>query len=122
MCLISHEVESTYAEKDIHVYKVLRRFEGVLYSPYFKKFTWRLGEINQSQIIANRTQGKTHVDNGLHSFMVLREAESLIIAEFNYSNEYHVYNAIIPAGARYYIGINGDLVSSHLKITQQQQQ
>lgn len=126
MCLnlpdISHFApEPLVAEEDIVCYKVLRRVRGLGFhalritwaSPY-QQFVYKFGKTYNAQMeceyryqdIRNRTGSGYlwRVEEGLHTLVNREDAEEYIWGD--------VFTAIIPKGAKYYVGhVSGNLES-----------
>lgn len=109
------------AQTDIHVFKVLEpRFSG---GRYITPFFFTPVNFNPQNIATMKSEllevydddSETNVVRiGIHSFVNLKAVENY---DFNrFSNTYHFCNAVIPKGARYYIGVDDDVVSDRLVI------
>lgn len=107
MCLrIEPNQESSVAQEDITVYKVMRyrRLTGKWFSPY------RMTKYNLNQFVTSIMQyghlGADTIEAGLHSFATREDAQylrDLFISTYeNY--DYHILICKIPKGAQYYLG------------------
>lgn len=105
------------ARSDKKVFKVLEVSDatGKLVSPY-QETPYRLGRTMKSPIVARPGCGGLQpgggIDQGLHACTTLTATES---HRFD-SCDWRVFRARIPAGATYYIGENGDIVSDQLVV------
>lgn len=102
--------EAKIADKDIVVFKYLRRSGKILRSPFRKNYgnTWKTGVPHKAKLVKTITNSNNigHINIGLHSYVMFNELDS-------YSN---YYRAIIPKGAYYYKN-DREYVSSVLMIT-----
>ena len=106
--------------KDIKVFKVLKLNGLFLHSPYYDKGKcWAVNWVYKSDIegvtfFRNEQFFSTiNISKGFHSYIDLYKAHLKSIP----NKEYVVCEAIIPKGSRYYLGMQGDIVSDQLKIT-----
>lgn len=104
------------ARKDIKVFKVLELNGLFLHSPYYDKDKcWAINWVYKSDIRGDVSfqEDSFHsiiqVSQGFHAYVTLVNA---ILYK-----DYVVCEAIIPKGSRYYLGMQGDIVSNQLKIT-----
>jgi len=108
MCLrVKSELKT--ADKDLYVIKKLINFYDKLKSPY-RGTTWTLKELKTAKLSEKRCIG-SEVNVGFHSLI-------------KPGWFYHLYNddvlmvCKIPKGSKYYLGINGDVVSDKLEIVE----
>lgn len=132
MCLYIDEAYCNYnwmgqpkasvALDDFQCYKVLMQHEdtGLLMSPY-REEKYQVGELKKvwMRTGAFLGLGGVTVHNGLHAVRVWRRAELLAYSSntrYSRSRGFlpRIYSAVIPKGAKYYIGHNDDIVSNRL--------
>ena len=114
MCLFTTRKVPKIAEKDIIVYKAMKRFLFLIISPiYFSP--WIPGVLKKRVL-----KSKTHIFNdieyeisdGLHAFLKYSDVE-IYFPELKNS----IYEAVIPKGSKYYISIDRKfIVSNKMKI------
>jgi hypothetical protein len=125
MCLYTKQTTPLIADKDIIVYKVL---EDDLKSPYMA-FQFILNKLfstskEDKQILYEEFNHiqlgkiKTRIYSGyFHAFqyeeIANQEAAYLNIEE---DGEYYIYEAIIPKGSKYYLGLNYQICSEEIII------
>lgn len=137
------------AEEDIPVIKVLGKLNGELYSPFQNTLypsNVTLFDALDTPIRArdplmnkygeeNLRNDYWEVNVGLHAYVdtekadgiieLLGAAESLYFCDIPKRNgirekvTVHAFNAIIPKGAKYFIGIDGDMVSDQLHVLEE---
>ena len=123
MCLIVEKgTNKRKAKANILVYKCLDECRGNYCTPYqyfpvyfeegkcvlkVKHFTYR-NVINSNYIV-----NEIRVEGGIHSFY--KEWAALrVVNDFHEKDGTDKHYAIIPKGANYYIGVEGDVVSTEL--------
>ena len=121
MCLYTKQRHPKVAEKDIVVYKVLDQrmgspYYGLLYplnekrTSILKNYDWKWEEAGHKVY---------DVEEGLHAYTkrmaayVKRHYLNRCDSEKDFTT-YSVYKAIIPKGAKYYIGLDNDIASDAL--------
>lgn len=93
------------------VFKILRVGRtGILSSPH-RNTRWRTKSMKAE---IESTQWSKSVYGGMHAFRSYERAQRHV-------NEtglpsWKIFKATIPAGSKYIIGLNGDIVSNHLKV------
>lgn len=125
MCLISNTIRPVINTSDIRCYKILVSIGNELQTPYWN-FIFPLGEviIDVEKEEISEASGKVVIQKGFfHSFTDLNIAKKRLEAfkrRFPENIIPKIYNAIIPAGTKYYIGeIEKDICSKSLKIIDQ---
>lgn len=135
MCLhfkLTENSNPLVAQQDREVFKVLHKTrEGALISP-FRQYPYELNkecesDLGEAEIVVSSTMTPYfQVSEGLHSVATYNEARRLIIRLKMDSISFgqpvadnRIFRAIIPEGAVYYIGINGDVVSNRLKLLEE---
>lgn len=110
MCLtITERTHKAIAIEDIHCYKLLRIVEGELQSP-FRGSPYTLDELKTAKIgePSNHYEGNCRIEEGLHTFVdasnALRNLQ-LILAYCPNSFTGCIYEAVIPKGSEYYVGV-----------------
>jgi len=107
---------SLIAKEDINVFKILTRgnfapFKSFLYEKgmhyYQEGKPFGIGKIEKPWY---SSMWRFDVEQGLHSYTSKSKAEEHLSFYINIK----IVKMIIPKGALYYIGINGDVVSSEL--------
>lgn len=95
------------AKKPIKVYKVL---DG-MYSPY-RRFRWQRGYnyYEDQPLIVGVDYRLFIIGKGLHAYQSRDDAHG----SFAYSSTSRIVEMIIPKGAKYFLGDNGDIVSDKL--------
>lgn len=100
--------EARTADKNIVVFKYLKKVGGKLVSPFRKRYgkTWETGVPHTAKLVKNVSSFNEigHINIGLHSYL-----------NFNEYND-KLYRAIIPKGSHYYKN-DREYVSSALMIT-----
>lgn len=108
------------SRKDIKVFKVLELNGLFLHSPYYNKGRcWAINWVYESNMIGEVSfeedsfHSTIQISQGFHAYITLADACLKKIL----NKDYIVCEAIIPKGSRYYLGMQGDIVSNQLKIT-----
>lgn len=121
MCLTINDTfhkkgKSLKAEQNILVYKVLERgFDEKYYTPYQGmpiNFNPNDGMFFYKNTRLLRGDIAGSIANGIHSFFNDAKADALANKFYKESMHY----AIIPKGSRFFIGENGDIVSTNLVV------
>lgn len=105
MCLELHKDNSELkkAKKDIICYKFLRvNSDGTLLTPYQGFRIEDIPEEVTSNLIRN---DNNHVNEGIHSFVELRDALLDSVDEHNNFRDNVLVKCIIPKGSHYYEGL-----------------
>lgn len=122
MCLITKIPTILVAEKDITVFKLLRRKTshlGSYYeSPYHSQHRWTIGETKRRKcpLMVYRIDSHYQVTHAIHAYQKLKGAYGEF-KQWEYANEYinyHIIKAIIPKGTDYIKGRDGDIASQAL--------
>lgn len=93
------------------VFKILRVGRaGGLSSPH-RNTRWKSKSMKAE--IETNPWGKS-VYGGIHAFRTYERAERHVMEMGNPS--WKIFKASIPVGSKYIIGLNGDIVSNHLKV------
>lgn len=120
MCLtIKGKYEKTKSDKplprvagrDKIVYKVLRRYGDDLIS-FHQMYTYRLGKVYSSSLGVEKAfsvWAGWKVEKGLHAYINRVTAENDL-----YNASIVLIKCRIPKGAKYYLGMNGDIVSNRI--------
>lgn len=97
----------------ILVYKVLKRVGGSEYaiSP-FRNFHWLFGKEHTAKFSHNYYYDEHNIDEGLHAFGNRQKANDL--KSYGYGRR--VYYAVIPVGAKVYMGMDDDIVSTKMTV------
>lgn len=125
MCLIvsiEHhpDLKPKTAKTDLRVYKILTQVSGCWFTPYQSvrlKFNLQNKIRYKSTIDAplSHSSGLSYcarISRGIHSFY----SYVFAINEKRWCGPGTVFYAVIPKGSKYYIGVEGDIVSSQLII------
>lgn len=108
-------IKPKIATKDIEVYKMLTSLgNGILVSP-FQEARYQIGVEKRADMLNIYKEGSSEhfrVEEGLHSYSSLRTARERRCWHTN------IYKAIIPKGSEYFIGLDNEVVSKHLIITE----
>ena len=123
MCLyIKPHTRRRIAKRDIPVFKVLRRVGINLCSPY-QDVRYEQGKTKRVKLQHEPSHKyqwwrARNIDIGLHAFVNKTNAEDLARKVQGLSTAAAVLvDMIVPKGSAYYLGTNGDIVSSRLKFT-----
>lgn len=114
MCLISLNKNPRIAEKDIVCYKWLDTYFGELYSPFVTiPIIYKLKCLTFAKHYTKpRTiNGLTQVEGGYIHACISMLNWHMLTASTAYK-----YKAIIPKGARYYVGTDGDICADRIII------
>lgn len=97
----------------ILVYKVLKRVGGSDYaiSP-FRNFRWLFGKEHTAKFSHDYYYDEHNIDQGLHAFRNIEKANVLKYCGYGR----RVYYAVIPVGAKVYMGSNDDIVSTKMTV------
>lgn len=99
----------------ILVYKVLKRVGGSEYaiSPY-RNFRWIFGKEHTAKFShdLDNYYDEHNIDEGLHAFRNRQKANDLKSCGYGR----RVYYAVIPVGAKVYMGCNDDIVSTKMTV------
>lgn len=120
MCLYSKEYGASCAKEPIKCYKVLRRYDGYYFSPYYGEraidsltikgqLPYRaLGEVTVIESALNC--GKFKVTKGfIHTYKDFNDAELIAWPERSYS----IFECEIPVGTEYYEGVDDSEKSNY---------
>ena len=108
----AREFQPFIAKKDIKVYKVLNVFDC---SPY-RNFKYEKGyhySTKFTKYFSRWVNWVIRINSGLHAYRSFTKAEENRSNNY-YPSDYKVVTMYIPAGSKYYKGINGDIVSDNL--------
>ena len=123
MCLIidtkKHpELKALIADKAITVWKVMYKtnkapYQGSVYLPNYYCSMVRLKVLKAYFKYADVVRYIASIEEGYHAFRIREDARKLIrgFNAVNVTNDYKIVKMVIPKGAKYYIGTNGDIVS-----------
>jgi len=110
-------VKPKIAKKEIKVYKVLDAVEGEYFSPYkcFQyhkgyQYTTKMSTSFYSISWLNEINYYFKVEEGLHAYRNVSEIKRL----YCFGEREVIVEMYIPVGAEYYIGDDGDIVSTDL--------
>lgn len=109
MCLLIWKFSrKKIAKEDIKCFKVLKRRNGRLLSPYMDD-VYKIGELKIAEIGEPETVGilflASIVEEGLHTFTKFDDVFDWEISEGeSWSWDTAIYHAVIPKGSEYYIG------------------
>lgn len=123
--------KSLVAEQNILVYKVLERYVGKEYNnkyhtPYQGKrinfnpndgmYFYKNTRIKK-ELFGSDGRKQKLITNGIHSFTDKQVAVNEVVMYSNNSTyRQSMHYAIIPKGSNFYIGIDGDIVSTNLVV------
>ena len=127
MCWISAKPPiGKVAKKDKKVYKVLSVKDGMIYSPIWSFFKWKIGLTEKADI---RLFADQMISSGLHSFSrkpyKKRNKDGVIMwtnlvgGKLGYYPNDMLFECVIPKGSIYYENEYGECVSDHLKPVKQ---
>lgn len=124
MCLYTRQKRAKIAKKDIPCYKLFKIKNTHILSIYqeYRYYINRLEFIPKFGIF--QRNGDKIINDGLHAFLSIDTTKRYRVAggpgrgaRVLYPYEWIIYNAIIPKGSKYYIGVDGDIVSNQIMIT-----
>jgi hypothetical protein len=109
--------------RPIEVYKVLR-VPDFLTGPYTtpnRGIPIKFGDchtcIQRAKLQVKRSYGAFFVDKGIHAWRTKSAAQDFIRYRPGYTTvDYVMFKSIIPAGVKYFLGEDGDIVSEKLII------
>lgn len=107
MCLYTTSKKIQTATKDITVYKIGHHnlHQDGLVSPYYKfHYKWNTLYKEEPLVIETYAGGVNEVLKGFHAY-----TEHILMYNQNY-----IHYAIIPKGAEYCVGLDGDIVSNQI--------
>lgn len=107
MCLVTKLEHPIVAEKPITCYKVLFHSGGELFSFYHSSFKWEMDKVHFTTLQEGEKleDGRGTVNQGFHSYKDLHSA-LVFMARTPFSCL--AVECIIPEGAKYYTGEDGD--------------
>jgi len=107
MCLITKLEQPIVAEKPITCYKVLWHVGDKLFSLYHSEFEWKMDKVHFTTLQEGEKleDGRGTVNQGFHSYKDLQSA-LIVMARTFYPCL--AVECIIPEGAKYYVGEDGD--------------
>lgn len=116
LCIDKRHPNLIEAKRSITVYKLLYRDEDGSYKSVVQDFLYEPYQIVKSLIkvrsyFCDQSQGG-YVTTGLHAYRSLKHAMDSYL--WNAQGNNVIVKMIIPKGAHYYIGTNGDIVSDTL--------
>lgn len=113
MCLISHRKEPFIAQKDLKVFKILSRYDdNDTYKTPFMGVSVKLGELMNGEGVNYYYQV---VDNYLITAGYIHSKS--ICSDYYLSLGEVFVEAYIPEGTKYYIGVDNDICSEVLQLT-----
>lgn len=127
MCWVSsYRPVLKVAEAEIPVKKVIRIIDGEIVSPCYSNVKW-IPKVIYEEAIGSiyYTPYKDYIINeGLHSCSDIEYRSGCFVNKtvkgsrilFSAFSNMHIYDAIIPKGAKYYLNEHGEYVSNRLKI------
>ena len=107
MCLVTKLEHPIVAEKPITCYKVLWHVGDKLFSLYHSEFEWKMDKVHFTTLQESEKleDGRGTVNQGFHSYKDLQSA-LIVMARTFYPCL--AVECIIPKGAKYYTGEDGD--------------
>jgi hypothetical protein len=119
MCLtIKNKTSRRVAKHDIHVYKCLDKTKEGEYLTPFMNFPIAFGADGictlESELIMNFA---SYISVGIHGYVDPAAALNTEL-DFRDNDSTMVYHAIIPKGAKYYLGSDGDIAADKMLIFQ----
>lgn len=110
MCLLAEQIRKNWeepliAQEKIECYKYLVPTDSGGVSPIFQ-YGYSFGTENYAQL---KLVGP-YVEDGFHAFQSKSTGVEYIL-DYNPNAEFALYKCIIPKGAKYYLGMCGDIVS-----------
>jgi hypothetical protein len=110
MCLVIKSEHPIVAEKPITCYKVLWHKEDKLYSFVYSTFEWEMNKVHTTTLQEGEKleDGRGTVNQGFHSYKDLHSAWLSINRAPCECLECLAVECIIPKGAKYYTGEDGD--------------
>ena len=107
MCLVTKSEHPIVAEKPITCYKVLWHVGDKLFSLYHSEFEWKMDKVHFTTLQEGEKleDGRGTVNQGFHSYKDLQSA-LIVMARTFYPCL--AVECIIPEGAKYYVGEDGD--------------
>ncbi len=114
MCLLSINRVPSIAREDMYVFKVVNEVRERYYTPYIFKEVPANGKLKaEGRIMRRRASIFYAIDGGMiHSYLTREAAKSICWR----SDRRKVFEAIIPKGTKYYMGMNSDICSKELNI------
>jgi DNA-directed RNA polymerase subunit H (RpoH/RPB5) len=129
MCWIGKDIKQI-AEKDISVFKIVRKSRKNNFLSYYYPKHWVLNEKQESEILKRQSNYENFVEihTGLHSYdsSMIRIVEDHIIFQiysyissvpldsFLYTENLYKMDCVIPTGSTYYENERGEIVSNAL--------
>ena len=107
MCLVTKLEHPIVAEKPITCYKVLWHVGDKLFSLYHSEFEWKMDKVHFTTLQEGEKleDGRGTVNQGFHSYKDLQSALIVMTRTFY---PCLAVECIIPEGAKYYVGEDGD--------------
>lgn len=118
------KVKARVAGYDMLVYKVLRRRSGKLLAPY-RRTRWFIGKPMVADMLVSVKNDEPYATDredfetdpihvGVHA-MLTPDGAARLARQIAF-NQNGVYPAVIPAGARFWIGRRGDIVATEMTV------
>lgn len=100
MCFTKSNLKSiSTAEADIVCYKLLRKSDNSISSPFKKRYKWNDKKIRKSDIDDSKYNRK--INEGFHSFIGMKNAVYFGSRMYDRSKLF-IYKVIIPKGSKYF--------------------
>lgn len=108
------------AKEDIVVYKILKKSNGELCSPYRNYFVWDTMTKHAELEYIFWGHGHFAIEDGLHAFSTEEAAmKQFTIFRMNEFRKYAIYKAIIPKGTKYWLGHGDEIASEKMTLVEQ---
>lgn len=119
MCLYSKQTKPIILRKDKVVWKIVMPYGKIFRSPY-RRCVWKVGKMKSIKSFTKISYfGSILIYRGLHAFVYKYRANKQIKEMRSYfMGSLLVVKCIIPAGSRVWYGMNGDIASDKLIITE----
>lgn len=107
MCLYTTQARAKTAHKDRVVYKILYQDNN---SPY-REYKYCPNETYTTAFTIVKLPVNYQITTGYHAYTSFRTANEKLLGPYK-----KIVKFIIPAGAKYYLGRRGDIVSSSVRV------
>ena len=107
MCLTTNLEHPIVAEKPITCYKVLLHVEDKLFSYYYNEFEWEMDKVHFTTL----QKVRRNVHKGFHSY---KDLHSTLVLMTHAPFTCVAVECIIPKGAKYYVGKDGDNLEGYV--------
>lgn len=108
MCLITKLEQPIVAEKPITCYKVLWHEGDTLFSYFYYEFVWEMDKVHFTTL--QKKKGQRTVHQGFHSY---KDLYSTLVLMGRGPFTSVAVECIIPKGAKYYVGKDGDKLEGY---------